>query len=126
MKLSKLPATFGLPISSEKGYFPRLLNTIENQDYVGVMPDSFFYSANTMSEIEREKFFNWYNENAENYIFDFKKEIVEYCRMDVADTGVPANTRRNPSNGCCSASAIWGVRLFTQNVPVSSDYQKAF
>ena len=36
-----------------------------------------------MSEIEPKKFFNWYNENAENYIFDFKKEIVEYCRMDV-------------------------------------------
>ena len=36
-----------------------------------------------MSEIERAKLFNWYNENAEKYIFDFKKEIVEYCRMNV-------------------------------------------
>ena len=58
MKKSKLPATFGLPESSKKGYFPHLFNTVQNQDYVGVMPDSFFYSPNTMSEIEREKFFN--------------------------------------------------------------------
>ena len=76
MKLSKLPATFGLPESSKKGYFPHLLNTVEIQDYVSVMPDSFFYSPNTMSEIEHEKFFNLYNENAENYNFEFKKEIV--------------------------------------------------
>ena len=84
MKLSALPKAFDLPPSSKKGYFPHLFNTIDNQEYVGPLPDAKFYCPDTMSTKEREEFYRWYNELAtSDYIFDFKKEIIEYCRMDV-------------------------------------------
>ena len=37
-----------------------------------------------MKPDERAKFLKWYDDRvSENYIFDFKKEILEYCRSDV-------------------------------------------
>ena len=33
---------------------------------------------------ERTKFLKWYEACvSENYVFDFKKEIIEYCQSDV-------------------------------------------
>ena len=52
MKLSALPATFGLPESSKKGYFPHF-NTCENQRYVGALPAIEFYGPDTMAPAER-------------------------------------------------------------------------
>lgn len=84
MKLSDLPATFGLGECNKKGIFPHLFNTVENQNYVGPLPDATFYSPDTMSTKERDNFYSWYREMTNiNAIFDFRKEIVEYCRMDV-------------------------------------------
>ena len=37
-----------------------------------------------MKPDERTKFLKWYDDRmSENYIFDFQKEIIEYCRSDV-------------------------------------------
>ena len=37
-----------------------------------------------MKPEKRKKFLTWYDERvAENYVFDFKKELVAYCRSDV-------------------------------------------
>ena len=37
-----------------------------------------------MKPDERTKFLKWYEERvSENYVFDFQKEIIEYCRSDV-------------------------------------------
>ena len=37
-----------------------------------------------MKPDERTKFLKWYEERVrENYVFDFKKEILKYCRSDV-------------------------------------------
>ena len=37
-----------------------------------------------MKPDERAKFLKWYDDHvSENYIFDFKKEILKYCRSDV-------------------------------------------
>lgn len=37
-----------------------------------------------MSEGNRKAFLEWYNDRVrENYVFDFKKELREYCRSDV-------------------------------------------
>ena len=83
MSLSKFPKTFGM---SElcKGYFPHLFNKEENQNYVGPIPDADHYSPNTMKPEAREAFLAWHKEQVEsNYLFDFKKEIVKYCRSDV-------------------------------------------
>ena len=37
-----------------------------------------------MKPDERTRFLKWYDDRvSENYIFDFQKEILEYCRSDV-------------------------------------------
>ena len=48
------------------------------------MPSKKHYGYNQMKPNERAKFLKWYDDRvSENYIFDFKKEILEYCRSDV-------------------------------------------
>ena len=82
MKLSALPAAFGLPESAKKGYFPHLFTSLENNNYVGAYPEPRYYGADTMSTKDRTKFFEWY-ETTKGLVFDMKKEMLDYCRMDV-------------------------------------------
>ena len=83
MPLAKFPKTFGLDELC-KGYFPHYFNKDENQDYVGPIPCQEDYGANGMKPEAREKFLTWHQEQVENnYVFDFQKEILAYCRSDV-------------------------------------------
>ena len=83
MSLAKFPKTFG-KTELCKGYFPHLFNKEENQNYVGPIPDVDHYSPKTMKPEAREAFLAWHKEQVEsNYLFDFKKKIVKYCRSDV-------------------------------------------
>ena len=81
MKLSKLPEVFGLK-ELKKGWFPHFFNTRENQRYVGPYPDPKYYGCDVMGNEEREKCQSWL-EYKENCVFDFKKEMLNYCRSDV-------------------------------------------
>ena len=68
----------------KKGYFPHLFNIKENENYVGPIPDKKYYNYNQMKPEGRKEFLECYLQRVqENYIFDMKKEIVEYCRSDV-------------------------------------------
>lgn len=78
MALSKLPKTFGLS-ELVKGYFPHLFNTEANQHYVGALPAKEHYTPNTMSSADRANFMQWY-EQRQAEPFDFRKEILMYCR----------------------------------------------
>ena len=84
MPLSKFPKTFGLDLDKfSKGDFPFKFNTLENQNYIGPMPDIEYYSQDTKSEKGR-KFFAWHEElTKSNYIFDIQKEMYIYCSQDV-------------------------------------------
>ena len=83
MALARFPKTFGLDELC-KGYFPHYFNKDENQEYVGPIPCQEDYGANTMKPEAREKFLTWHQEQVENnYVFDFQKEILKYCRSDV-------------------------------------------
>ena len=83
MPLKSFPKTFGMS-ELKKGYFPHYFNKECNKDYVGTIPSKKHYGYNQMKPDERTKFLKWYEERArENYVFDFKKEILEYCRSDV-------------------------------------------
>ena len=83
MPLAKFPKTFGLDELC-KGYFPHYFNKDENQQYIGPIPCQEDYGANTMKPEAREKFLTWHQEQVENnYVFDFQKEILAYCRSDV-------------------------------------------
>ena len=84
MRLSDLPKAFGLRDTADKGVFPHLFNTVENQSYVGPLPEARFYSPDQMKSDERERFLAWHTEmTGNNVIFDFQREIVRYCRNDV-------------------------------------------
>ena len=83
MPLKSFPKTFGMS-ELKKGYFPHYFNKECNKDYVGTIPSKKHYGFNQMKPDERTKFLKWYEERVrENYIFDFKKEILEYCRSDI-------------------------------------------
>ena len=83
MPLKSFPKTFGMS-ELKKGYFPHYFNNECNKDYVGTIPSKKHYGYNQMKPDERTKFLKWYEERVrENYVFDFKKEILEYCRSDV-------------------------------------------
>ena len=81
MKLSKLPKAFGLK-ELKKGWFPHYFNTQQYQNYVGSYPEAHYYGHDFMGEEEREDFLVWLEER-QNEVFDFRQEMLEYCRSDV-------------------------------------------
>ena len=83
MALAKFPKTFGQDELC-KGYFPHMFNKDENQNYVGPIPCQNDYGVNFMKPGEREAFIEWHDEQvANNYRYDFREEIIKYCRSDV-------------------------------------------
>ena len=83
MSLAKFPKTFGQDELC-KGYFPHMFNKEENQNYIGPIPCQNDYGVNFMKPGEREAFMAWHDEQvANNYRYDFRKEIIKYCRLDV-------------------------------------------
>ena len=83
MSLAKFPKTFGQDELC-KGYFPHLFNKDENQNYIGPIPCQNDYGVNFKKPAERKAFIAWHQEQVENnYLFDFRKEIIKYCRSDV-------------------------------------------
>ena len=65
MSLSKFPKTFGMTELC-KGYFPHLFNKEENQDYVGPIPPTPYYSPNGMKPEAREVFLAWHKKQVED------------------------------------------------------------
>ena len=83
MPLKAFPKTFGMT-ELKKGYFPHYFNKVCNKNYVGTIPSKKHYGYNQMKSDERAKFLKWYEDRvSENYVFDFQKEIIDYCRSDV-------------------------------------------
>ncbi|XP_072400380.1 uncharacterized protein [Diabrotica undecimpunctata] len=81
--LAGFPKTFGLT-ELKKGYFPHYFNKLENHSYIGPLPDTSYYSPNTMKPSQRETFLKWHAERVqEAYVFDFQKELHAYCDSDV-------------------------------------------
>jgi hypothetical protein len=85
MALSKFSKTFSLS-DADKGYFPYLFNTLENQNYIGDIPNMNYYGTNKMSKDELDKFKLWYNaerNSVNKKEFNLKDEMIKYCRQDV-------------------------------------------
>ena len=79
MPLKSFTKTFGMN-ELKKGYFPHYFNKGCNKDYVGTIPSKKHYGYNQMKPDERFKFLKWYEERvSKNFVFDFKKEILECC-----------------------------------------------
>lgn len=81
--LSSLPKMFGLDEDMmEKGMFPYLFNTPENQDYHGPMPDQLYFEPQYMSAEQKSKFNRWYSRKARSR-YNLKRELIKYCKNDV-------------------------------------------
>jgi hypothetical protein len=82
MGLKKLPKALNLRRDLKKGEFPYLFNCKTNFNYVGSIPDPYYYCVDFMSTEDRANFLEWYQIRKTD-IFDFQKEILEYTRSDV-------------------------------------------
>ena len=79
MGIKDFPKTFGMN-ELKKGYFPHYFNNECNKNYVGSIPSKKHYGYNQMKPKDRKEFLKWYEDRvSENYVFDFHKEIIEYC-----------------------------------------------
>lgn len=65
-----------------KGDFPHLMNTRDNQNYVGPFPPLSMYNTNNMTSEEKNSFIQWHTKQV-NKEFDLQREMLSYCRMDV-------------------------------------------
>ena len=83
MPLSAFPKTFGLT-ELKKGYFPHLFNTLSNQSYIGRIPDTSYFMPDVMSVSTRRDFKVWHTrQRVASVIYDFQKELTEYCESDI-------------------------------------------
>lgn len=83
--LEKLPKTYGFK-EMKKGFFPHRFNKIENQYYIEKIPDISYYDPDNMMQEKRKEFEAWYATQvhaSQPVVFDFQKEMKEYCINDV-------------------------------------------
>ena len=66
----------------KKGWFSPHFNTRENQNNVGPYPDAKYYGQDFMSEKERNELLTLLSERKDD-VFDFREEMLHYCRSDV-------------------------------------------
>lgn len=85
--LANLAKSFNL--SLRKGIFPHLFNTPENIDYEGKLPDKKYFDLTFFAKSSKEidDFNKWYTDR-EKTVWNFKKELIEYCRDDVKILGM--------------------------------------
>ena len=83
MPLASFPASFNLT-ELNKGFFPHLFNTPDNQQYVGRIPDLEFYDPDGMMEEKKKELLQWHTEQVRrNVSFNFKEELIAYCKSDI-------------------------------------------
>ncbi|KAK3925255.1 putative DNA polymerase [Frankliniella fusca] len=83
MPLSAMPKSFGLN-ELKKGYMPFLANCPDFYNYEGRMLDKDLYCVSGMKSKAADDFHKWYDSQvAKNYVFNFRKELIEYCISDV-------------------------------------------
>ena len=84
MPLASFPSTFNLT-ELKKGFFPHLFNTRDHQQYVGRIPDLEFYDPDGMMAKKKDELTRWHADQVRrNVTFNFRQEMIEYCKSDVA------------------------------------------
>lgn len=81
MPLAKFPKSFGFS-ELKKRYFPHLFDKEDN--HVGSIPALDYYVPDSLNSEGKDKLIKWHiGRVAEGYVFDFQKEISEYCINDI-------------------------------------------
>ena len=84
MPLASFTNTFNLS-ELKKGFFPHLFNLPHHQNYVGRIPDLEFYDPDSMKPEKKQQLLEWHADQVRrNVTFNFKQEMIAYCRSDVA------------------------------------------
>ena len=84
MPLTAFTSTFNLT-ELKKGFFPHIFNTPEHQEYVGPIPTIDYYDPEGMHKAKKHELELWHATQVQNnVVFDFAKELEEYCQSDVA------------------------------------------
>ena len=82
-RLEDFPKTFGIK-ELKKGFYPHLFNTADNYNYIGDIPPRKDFCCNSFGEKKRKEFLEWYdNKQKNNYIWNNKQELLDYCISDV-------------------------------------------
>ena len=83
--LAGLPKMFGMDTGLvKKGFFPFKFNIKENQSYVGLIPEIKYFEPSRMMPEKKKAFFAWHKEQEKKgVVYDFQKELQEYCINDV-------------------------------------------
>ena len=82
--LAKLPEMYEFEKEIKKGIYPYNFNTLENESYVGVMPDKKYFEPHRMMPKAASEFHEWYDKRvAEDNVWNNWKELDEYCKDDV-------------------------------------------
>lgn len=86
LPLAGFREAFGLSTELEKGDFPHRFNRLENQHYIGPMPELKWYDAESKKKPEAsEKLVKWHkNEVKKGTVFNLQEELKKYCINDVA------------------------------------------
>ena len=88
LPLRLLPKSFGFHNDLQKGFFPHLLNTSNNMDYVSdSLPDIEEFGVNEMSEEEQCRFLEWYKNESDELVrsgrsYELRNEMKKYCYDD--------------------------------------------
>jgi hypothetical protein len=72
--------------TARKGHFPHLFNTPANMEYTGPIPDLKYFDLAFMVKDDKQlvEFYAWHAaQRASGTPWDFKTELLEYCRQDV-------------------------------------------
>jgi hypothetical protein len=81
MGLAAFPKALGF--DAAKGYFPHLFNRRENWTCQQQgLPDRSYYGVNHMKPKAKADFDVWYTQHKDDF-FDFRKELLYYCKVDV-------------------------------------------
>lgn len=81
MGLDKFAKTFNLK-ELKKGYFCHLFNKPKNINYIGAIPSKKYFEPQLFNDEKLKAFNKWYEEQ-HNHEYNFRKELLEYCRSDV-------------------------------------------
>ena len=57
---------------------------MSHQNYVGPIPSLDYYMPETKSPEDKQTLETWHQEQrANNMVFDFQQELLDYCKSDV-------------------------------------------
>ena len=69
---------------TQKGVLSSFVQHRRPSDLVGSLPDQHYYMPDGMSVDDRDTFRRWHDKlTREGYVFDFRHELLEYCKSDV-------------------------------------------